>query len=97
MTTTTRTTRRRRLTTAFAVVAGLAVVPAGAVSAAPVDAAPSGAPEASSWQYKDWYYFEADCHDYGEFYVNSPYFDYDDYKCEYAGTWPGDYYNLYLR
>lgn len=97
-----RGTAERRLTTAVAVTAGLFVLPAAAATAAPSEA-PDSAPSASdsdtaaSWKYKDWYYFHADCEDYGEFYVNSPAFDYDDYKCEYAGTWPGDYYNLYLK
>lgn len=93
---------KRRLTTAIAIAAGLFVLPAAAATAAPSDAPDSGSSAsdsetAASWKYKDWYYFKVDCHDVGQNLVANPYLDYVDYRCEHAGTWPTDYYNLYMK
>lgn len=95
-------TARRRITAAVAVTAGLFILPAAAATAAPSEAPDSGASASDSeaaafWKYKDWYYFKVDCHDVGQNLVANPYLDYEDYRCEHAGTWPTDYYNLYMK
>lgn len=93
---------RSRITTAVAITAGLFMLPAAAATAAPgadfeSGASASDSETASSWKYEDWFYFKVDCHDTGQNLVANPFLDYEDYRCEYAGTWPFDYYNLYMK